>query len=55
MALHLAELPEYIIKLIGHWKSDAFLVYICPQIKEFSRGVAYKRIQVQPFYKILLF
>ena len=33
MALHLAELPEYVIKLIGCWKSDTFLVYICPQIK----------------------
>ena len=49
MALHLAELPEYVIKLIGHWKSDAFLVYIRPHIKE---GVTYKMIQVQPFYTI---
>ena len=52
MALHLAELPEYTIKLIGRWKSDAFLVYIRPQIKEFSCGVTYKMIQVKPFYTI---
>ena len=30
MALHLVELSEYAIKLIGRWKSDAFLVYIRP-------------------------
>ena len=52
MALHLGELPEYVIKVIGRWKSDAFIVYICPQIKEFSCGVTYKTIQVQPFYAI---
>ena len=52
MALRLAELPEYVIKLIGHWKSGAFLVYIRPQIKYFSCGVTCKMIQVQPFYTI---
>ena len=52
MALHSAELPEYVIKLIGRWKSDVFLVYIRRQIKELSCKAINKMIQVQPFYTI---
>jgi hypothetical protein len=33
MAMFLAELPVYLIMLMGCWSSDAFLRYICKQVE----------------------
>ena len=36
MAMALDKIEVYNIKLIGQWKSDAVLCYICNQVKEFT-------------------
>jgi len=36
----LAGLPTYMIMLVGRWKSDSFLVYICKQVAEFSNNIS---------------
>ena len=40
MAIALAKIEVYSIKLIGRWKSDAFMRYIRKQIREFSSDIA---------------
>ncbi len=38
--------------LIGRWSSEAFMVYIQRQVKEFVTNVSAKMIQQEPFYII---
>ena len=40
MAMYLDEVPVYTIMLIGRWSSDAFLLYICKQVEQFSHKVS---------------
>ena len=40
MTLHLAGISEHTIKIIGRWRSDAFLIYLQGQIASFTAGVA---------------
>ena len=40
MTLHLAGISEHTIKIIGRWRSDAFLIYLQGQIASFTTGVA---------------
>ena len=40
MTLHLAGISEHTIKIIGRWRSDAFLIYLQGQIASFTKGVA---------------
>ena len=52
MALRLAGVPVSMMMLIGRWSSEAFMVYIQPQVKEFATNVSAKMIQQEPFYII---
>jgi hypothetical protein len=49
MTLHLAGVSEHTIKIIGRWRSDAFLIYLQGQIASFTKGVAAAMSQVQWF------
>ena len=40
MLLHLAHAKTSTIMLLGRWKSDAFLLYLRKQVKEFTAGVS---------------
>jgi hypothetical protein len=40
MLLYLAEVRTSTIMLLGRWKSDAFLLYLRKQVKEFTRGIS---------------
>jgi hypothetical protein len=40
MEMYLAGVPVYTIMLIGRWSSNAFLQYICKQVKQFLQHVA---------------
>jgi hypothetical protein len=50
MALPLADVPVYIIMLLGRWSSDAFLLYIRTSVVEFSHDISTKMIQRRLFY-----
>jgi hypothetical protein len=50
MMMYLAKEQIYTIMLIGRWSSDAFLVYIEKQVKEFTRGVSSRMLQHDTFY-----
>jgi hypothetical protein len=52
MAKYLNGIPVYTIMLLGHWSSDAFLLYIRKQVQEFNRGVSSKMINTSSFYTI---
>ena len=49
MTLHLAGIPEHTIKIIGRWRSDAFLIYLQGQIATFTQGVAGAMAKVRWF------
>ena len=49
MALHLAGILVYMMMLIGHWSSEAFMVHIQRQVKELATHVSAKMIQQEPF------
>ena len=49
MTLHLAGIPDSTIKIVGRWRSDAFLIYLQGQIATFTRGVAAVMAKVQWF------
>ena len=51
IAMYLGECPVFMIMLIGHWSSEAFLRYIRKQVMEFSQNVA-KKISCQNFRHI---
>ena len=44
MQMYLGKCPVYTIMLIGRWSSNAFLRYICKQIKQFSHNVSKRMI-----------
>jgi hypothetical protein len=52
MAMYLAGVPIYTIMLLGRWSSDAFLCYICKQVKEFSNGISKKMLTHDKFFLI---
>ena len=52
MAMALAKIDVYAIKLIGRWKSDAFLRYIRKQIKEFTSDISARMISNEHFSHI---
>lgn len=53
MLLYLANVRTSTIMLIGRWKSDAFLLYIRRQVKEFTEGVTLRMIdQSDTFFSI---
>jgi hypothetical protein len=40
MAMHMAGVPIYTIMLIGRWSSDAFLIYLRPQVMQFTQHIS---------------
>ena len=52
MMAYLAKEPIYTIMLIGRWSSTAFLNYIEPQIKEFTRGVSSRMLANDTFFHV---
>ena len=40
MTLHQAGISDSTIKVIGRWKSDAFIIYLQGQVLSFTKGVA---------------
>ena len=42
MLLYLANVRTSTIMLLGRWKSDAFLLYLRRQVKEFTEGVTHQ-------------
>ena len=52
MAMHLAGIPVYMMMLIGRWSSEAFMLYIQKQVRQFASGVTASMIQKQPFFTI---
>jgi hypothetical protein len=40
MALHLDQVPDHTIQILGHWSSDTFLIYIHQQIAAFSHNLS---------------
>ena len=49
MTLHQAHVADSTIKIIGRWKSDAFLIYLQGQVATFTKGVAKAMAAVQWF------
>ena len=49
MTLHLAGISDSTIKIVGRWRSDAFLIYLQGQIATFTQGVAAAMAKVQWF------
>ena len=46
MTLHQAGVKDSTIKVIGRWKSDAFLIYLQGQVISFTKGVAFAMKEV---------
>jgi hypothetical protein len=52
MAMYLGGVPVFAIMMIGRWSSDAFMKYICEQIKEFTFNISKKMLTMQHFRHI---
>ena len=52
MAMHLTRVQHDIIKKMGRWSSDTFLIYIHEQISVFSAGVSKQMTHSIPFHNI---
>ena len=52
MALHLAGVPAHTIRLMGRWKSDAFLAYLHTQLSCFSEGLSSLMSSPQQFTNV---
>ena len=48
----LAGVPTYMVKLIGRWKSDAFLTYIRKQVADFSNNMSRNMIRFMTFFTL---
>ena len=46
--------PDYIIMLLGRWKSDKFMDYVRHQVLQFTKGVADKMTKINDFASIRL-
>jgi len=53
MALHLAGAPAHTIRLMGRWKSDAFLAYLHTQLSCFSEGLSALMSTPQQFTNVV--
>ena len=45
MMLYLQHIHPSTIMLMGRWSSDAFLLYIRPQVQQFSSGLSAKMVE----------
>ena len=48
--MHLNGIPDTIIKKMGRWSSDMFLIYIQEQLSIFSKNVASAMSRKIPFH-----
>lgn len=55
MAMCLANVEPYRIKLIGRWKSDSFMKYIRKQIEEFTQDISDRMIENESFRHVPTF
>jgi hypothetical protein len=55
MAMHMAGVPVYTIMLIGRWSSDAFLIYLQPQVMQFTQHVSKRMTKHSEFYNVPCF
>ena len=55
MAMYLAQIQVFTIKLIGRWKWDAFLRYIRKQVQQFSENISDKMVEQENFKHIPAF
>lgn len=53
MALFLADEHPHKIMLLGRWSSDAFLVYLRPQVQEWTSGMSTAMLQNESFHTAL--
>ena len=49
MTLHQAHVPSSTIKIVGTWRSDAFLIYLQGQVATFTKGVS-KAMAAVPWF-----
>jgi hypothetical protein len=49
MAMYIGGVPVFAIMMIGRWLPDAFMKYICKQIKEFTFDVSQRMLTMQHF------
>jgi hypothetical protein len=55
MAMHMAGVPVYTIMLIGRWSSNAFLVYLCTQVMQFTQRISIQMTEHSNFYNVPCF
>ena len=49
MTLNQAHVPDSTIKIMGRWRSDAFLIYLLGKVATFTKGVS-KAMAVVPWF-----
>ena len=49
MAMHIANVPDWTLMVIGRWRSLGFMVYTQQQISLFSMGVSV-RMSAKPWF-----
>ena len=52
MALHISKVSDNIIKKMGRWSSDTFLMYIHEQISIFAKGLSKQMSHIVQFHNI---
>ena len=52
MSMYLTRVPVFTIILIGIWLLDTFLVYICKQVQDFTKGISSKMLILPGFFTI---
>lgn len=52
MSFYLGECPVYTIMMIQRWTSDAFLRYICKQVKQFRNNDSQRMLHFQFHHQI---
>ena len=52
MAMHLNGVPHNVIKKVGWWSTDTFLMYIHKQISAFSAGIFSQMTEPIHFHNI---
>ena len=52
MAMHMNKVPDYVIRKMGRWSSEAFLLYIRKCVIEFGNDVSAQMIKTRVFHHI---
>jgi hypothetical protein len=51
MALYMADCPAHMIMILGRWCSDAFLLYLRPQVIEATNNLSKRMMQVVDYHQ----